>query len=225
MTKKPQLLGEILEKEGIITKEQLQQALLEQKKSNKRLGRVLIDLGFVPEEIVIDHLSNQISGILLECEKRAPQLFTKPHELIRKEIPIHKRIHFRPQEPKKEIYKRLHAGREKLNKAKELFKQGIYDEVVLSAYHAMHHITRLIHDLQEHRGHFDTTRKIGIKSVYTGRSGTSQVERYSVFADNVSDEINTSTKRYAKTIIKDAEDYLKKVENFLYQKREKKTSY
>lgn len=218
MTKKQQLLGEILTKEGIITKEQLQQALVEQKKSNKRLGRVLIDLGFAPEEVVIDHLSNQISGMILECEESAPYLFTKSHELISKKVPTHKTIHFTQKDLKKEIYRRLHMGREKLNRARELFKQGIYDEVVTSAYHAMHHITRIVHDLEEHRVHFDTPRKVGVKSVYTGRSGTSQVKRYSVFADNVSDEINTATKRYAKSIIKDAEIYLKRVENSLYQK-------
>ncbi len=210
------LLGEILANEGVITKEQLQQALLNQKKSNKRLGRVLIDLGFVPEEVMIDYLSNQITGMLEKCEESIPHLFNKSDELMRKKVSTHKKISFRTEDSKNEIYRRLYTGRKKLDRAKELFKRGIYDEVVSNTYHAMHHITRAVHDLQESHGHFNTTRKLGVKSVYTGRSGTSQVERYSVFADNISEEINLSTKHYARTIIKEAESYLKSVEKYFY---------
>lgn len=214
------LLGEILINKGLITKEQLHQALLEQKKSNKRLGRVLIDLGFVSEEVMIDYLGNQIIGMLEECEEGVADLVSKPHELLRKKVLIQKKVPFGNEEYEREIYRRLHVGRGKLIKAKELFKKGVYDEVVFYAYHAMHHITRVVHDLQEHQGHFNTTRKLGIKSVYTGRSGTSQVERYSIIADKAIEEINPYTRHYARSVIKDTESYLNRVEK-LFQQRKK----
>ncbi|MEW6095543.1 MAG: hypothetical protein AB1567_03315 [bacterium] len=218
MPKRP-LLGEILVNEGAITKEQLQQALLDQKKSSKRLGRVLIDLELVPEEVVINYLSNQITTILEECEKSAPHLFKKPHELRRKRVLTHKKIPIRNVSYEKEIDRRLYAGHKRLEMARELFKQKAYDEVVSNVYNAMHHITRVVHYLQEHRGHLDTIRKVGLKTIYTGRSGTSQVERYSVFADKISEEINPFTKHQARTLIKDAEAYLRRVEEFLYQEK------
>jgi len=211
------LLGEILINEDLITKEQLQQALLEQKKSKKRLGRVLIDLGFISEEVMIDYLSNQITDILEECEINAPLVFSKHHDLMRKKILTQKKIPFGDEEQEREISRRLYAGKEKLGKAKELFKKGIYDEVVSQGYHALHHITRVVHDLQIHH-HFNITRKLGIKSVYTGRSGTSQVERYSLLADKMTEEAHPSPKHYAKTVIKDTESYLKKVEKLFFQR-------
>jgi len=216
MPKRP-LLGEMLTKEGVINKEQLDQALLAQKKSKKRLGRVLIELGFVPEEVVIEYLSSQITGILQECENNAPHLFTKPHELIRKKESTYKKTSFRTEEFEKEVDRRLYTGREKLGRAKELFKKGIYDEVISCGYHAIHHITQVLHDLQEYHGYFEITRNLGVKSIYTGRSGTSQVERCSVFADKISNEINPSTKHQAKAIIKDVEAYLRMVEKLFYQ--------
>lgn len=209
------LLGEILAKKGVITKEQLHQALLDQKKSNKKLGRVLIDLGFVSEEVMIDYLSGQMADILKECEESIPHLFKKPHELMRKKVPIQS---IKDEKFEEEIYRRLDAGRKKLDKAKELFKKGMYDEVLSNAYYAMHHIRRVVHHLQEDHKHFEKIRKIGVTSVYTGRTGSAQVGRYNVFVEKISKEINLSTKHYAKSIIKDAESYLKKAEKFLYAK-------
>jgi MSHA biogenesis protein MshE len=48
--KKRVRLGELLTEHGTITAEQLEQALKEQKRSGRKLGRVLIDLGFLTEE-------------------------------------------------------------------------------------------------------------------------------------------------------------------------------
>lgn len=207
------LLGEILAKKGVITKEQLHQALLDQKKSNKKLGRVLIDLGFVSEEVMIDYLSGQMVDILKEYEENIPHLFKKPHELIRKEVPIQS---IQDEKFEGEIYRRLDAGREKLGKAKELFKKGMYDEVRSNAYYAMHHIRRVVHHLQKDHKHFEKIRKIGVTSVYTGRTGTAQIGRYNVFAEEISEDIKPLTKHHARSIIKDAESYLKKAEKFLY---------
>ena len=43
-------LGEILIKEKLVTKEQLDQALAHQKKSGGRLGGALVKLGFISDE-------------------------------------------------------------------------------------------------------------------------------------------------------------------------------
>ncbi|MEW6608447.1 MAG: hypothetical protein AB1414_13550 [bacterium] len=213
------LLGQILVEEGILTKEQLHQALLEQKKSNKKLGRILVDLGFLSEEIIIDYLTHQITDILEECEDITSHLVRKSHELIREKPIIYKKTPFIEDDSKKEIYKRLFAGREKLNEAKTLFRKGMYEEVVINVYHAMYHLSQIIHRLQEPHHHFDLALKTGIKSVFTGRTGTSQVERRSIFTEKVRKEINLEARHQAKTIIKDGESYLKRVEESLRQRK------
>lgn len=53
-------LGDLLIKTGLITPEQLEEALAGQKKTKKRLGAVLIDLGFISERQVIDALRMQL---------------------------------------------------------------------------------------------------------------------------------------------------------------------
>lgn len=207
------LLGEILAEEGVISREQLHEALLEQKRSKKRLGKVLIELGFVPEELIIHHLSDQITDILEECEENIPYLFKKPHELISKEIPSHKKASsFMKKEVEEEVYRRLDAGRKLLGVARELFRKGIYEEVVYTTYHAVHHTAQAAHHLPEYQRHPAITRMAGVKSVYTGRSNTLQVERRSIFADKTSEEINPPTKRYAGIMIKNAQAYLDRVE-------------
>lgn len=213
---KKSLLGEILMNKGVITEEQLHQALVEQKKSNKRLGRVLIDLGIVSEEVMINYLSNQMADILEEYESNAPHLMSKSHEWLI----THKKIPWGEKEREKEIYRRLSAGREKLLLVKEMFKKRIYREVIFYAYHAMHHITRLAHELQGYQNYLSPPRKIGVKSVYTGRTGTSQVEWYSIFAEKIAEEAtNPLTKHYARSIIKDTESYLKRIEKIFYQRK------
>ena len=52
-------LGEILLREGLISREQLAQALTEQKTSKHRLGYVLVKLGLVPELEVTKLLARQ----------------------------------------------------------------------------------------------------------------------------------------------------------------------
>ncbi len=53
------LLGQLLLWNNIITQEQLEEALEEQKKTNKKLGSILIEKGFVKEEVLNDFLSKQ----------------------------------------------------------------------------------------------------------------------------------------------------------------------
>jgi len=65
MIKKKIRLGELLINEGIITTEQLQKALETQKKLKakgeyKKLGELLVELGFVDEKTILQVLSNQL---------------------------------------------------------------------------------------------------------------------------------------------------------------------
>ncbi len=54
-----QRLGDLLVKEKVITPEQLEQALREQKQSGARLGSVLVKLGYLSDEDVTNFLSRQ----------------------------------------------------------------------------------------------------------------------------------------------------------------------
>lgn len=59
MTKKIQL-GEFLVENNFLTKEQLQTAVERQKQTGEKLGRVIIDLGFITEEKLLEVLSQQL---------------------------------------------------------------------------------------------------------------------------------------------------------------------
>jgi len=60
MTKRRKQLGEVLLEEGLVTYEQLEEALAEQARTGRALGRVLIDLGFVGEQNLVSALAKQI---------------------------------------------------------------------------------------------------------------------------------------------------------------------
>jgi MSHA biogenesis protein MshE len=53
-------LGDLLIENKLISQSQLQEALAEQKKSGRRLGRVLIDSGYVDEDAMLQVLSSQL---------------------------------------------------------------------------------------------------------------------------------------------------------------------
>src|SRR5574341_1444487 len=55
----PERLGDLLVRENLITREQLQQALQEQKTSGMRLGYALVKLGFVQETEITKMLARQ----------------------------------------------------------------------------------------------------------------------------------------------------------------------
>lgn len=57
---KPLRLGDLLIAEGIITKDQLGIALIEQKTGGDHLGRVLVKLGFIDEEVLRDQLGQSL---------------------------------------------------------------------------------------------------------------------------------------------------------------------
>jgi type IV pilus assembly protein PilB len=52
-------LGDLLMKEGLITKDQLDKALVEQRSSGMRLGYALVKLGFVQETEITKMLARQ----------------------------------------------------------------------------------------------------------------------------------------------------------------------
>ncbi len=54
-------IGDLLVQNKIISEAQLQSALGEQKKSGRKLGRVLMDLGFLSEDKLLDFLSRQLN--------------------------------------------------------------------------------------------------------------------------------------------------------------------
>jgi type IV pilus assembly protein PilB len=58
--KKPKQLGQILVEQGLITNEQLEEALEKHRNSSKSLGRVLIDLGLIRESHLVQALSEQV---------------------------------------------------------------------------------------------------------------------------------------------------------------------
>lgn len=70
-------IGEVLIESGLITMEQLENALLLRKGKNKRLGKVLIELGYVNEDQVAAALAKQLSLPLVDCGK-----FTISKDLI-----------------------------------------------------------------------------------------------------------------------------------------------
>ncbi len=54
-------IGDLLVKQGIISQDQLDKALQEQKKSGGKLGKLLIRLGYVSEDNILECLSQQLS--------------------------------------------------------------------------------------------------------------------------------------------------------------------
>ena len=88
-------LGEMLVKEGLITKDQLQKAVQTQKEEGKRIGEVLIKMGLVTEKDIVVCLGKQLNipyaslakGLLepdphQDLEQLVPQEFARKYCLI-----------------------------------------------------------------------------------------------------------------------------------------------
>ncbi|MCG7201395.1 GspE/PulE family protein [Marinobacter pelagius] len=58
--KKKLRLGDLLVQNDVITEEQLKTALREQKNSGRKLGKTLVDLGYVDEDTILNMLSRQL---------------------------------------------------------------------------------------------------------------------------------------------------------------------
>ncbi|MBF4334726.1 type II/IV secretion system protein [Vibrio anguillarum] len=62
-------LGDLLVEEGIITENQVEQALAAQKRSGRKLGDTLIELGFLSEQQMLSFLSQQLSLPLIDLSR------------------------------------------------------------------------------------------------------------------------------------------------------------
>lgn len=62
-------LGDLLVEEGIITEEQVQQALLSQKQTGRKFGNTLIQLGFLTEKQMLEFLSHQLLLPLIDLSR------------------------------------------------------------------------------------------------------------------------------------------------------------
>ena len=69
---KPKRLGEILIDEGVITKDQLDIALTEQKKVHEPLGKLLVNLGFATESIMRSALGEALSQESVDLSRVVP---------------------------------------------------------------------------------------------------------------------------------------------------------
>ncbi len=89
--KNPLRIGEILIKNGVVSNDQIRIALIEQKKRNEHLGRILVRLGFATEAIIRDVLggalgqkSTDLSSVVPDSEaiKRIPKDLARRYRLL-----------------------------------------------------------------------------------------------------------------------------------------------
>jgi MSHA biogenesis protein MshE len=62
-------IGDLLMREKIISENALKTALVEQRKTGHKLGRILIELGFINEETLLDFLSRQLGIPLVDLKR------------------------------------------------------------------------------------------------------------------------------------------------------------
>ncbi|MGQ0826159.1 MAG: GspE/PulE family protein [Actinomycetota bacterium] len=76
-------LGELLVGRGLVTEEQLKQALLDQAGSGKRLGHILVDLGLISERTLVEVLADQLGMDIIDL--RSVELDTEMTSLLSEE--------------------------------------------------------------------------------------------------------------------------------------------
>jgi len=89
----PKQLPEILLEQGVITQEQLERAVAEQQSTGKRLGRILVDLGFIKEQDLVAALAAQIGFQFVDLgdyqiDATAASLLPEPVARKNKALPI-----------------------------------------------------------------------------------------------------------------------------------------
>jgi type IV pilus assembly protein PilB len=62
-------IGEVLIDAGVISSEQLSNAIKSQKGSNRRIGRILVELGYSDEKQIAEALASQLFLPLVDCHK------------------------------------------------------------------------------------------------------------------------------------------------------------
>lgn len=89
----PQPLGEALVSAGTVTRDQLEVAVKEQNRTGKRLGEVLVSLGFCKEEDVSQAVAGQSGVKMIDLERRKPdenaiRLIDKDFARANKLVPV-----------------------------------------------------------------------------------------------------------------------------------------
>lgn len=72
MSKPPKRLGDHLLEKGLITQDQIEIAITEQRKTGKQLGQILTDLGFVTESVMRDSIGEAIGKQSVNLESAVP---------------------------------------------------------------------------------------------------------------------------------------------------------
>ncbi|MCX7705903.1 MAG: ATPase, T2SS/T4P/T4SS family, partial [bacterium] len=85
-------LGQLLLMKGVITQEQLEEALLEQQKTRKFLGEILVEKGFVSKETLLECLTEQkkadfiklskVKGIKSEIVRLIPEAIARRYNVL-----------------------------------------------------------------------------------------------------------------------------------------------
>ncbi len=222
-----QQIGQILVESGKITDEQLQKALRVQDKEGKRLGRVLVELGFVSDVTMIEFLSQQVGLMVERCEQRYPELFQKEHvPTITQKQATHAyskdlNIRFSRLELEQGAGKRIDAAERRLIIAKESFQAGNYDEVFVNAHSAIHHLAQaakyLVNFMELQKHEID-----GMKFINTGRTGVGQVHRIPIVSEKLySQKPGVVDRKKASMILNTAQDYSVKVKAAFEREMEK----
>jgi len=84
-------LGDLLVENKIVSQEQLETALAEQKKTGRKLGRILIELGYIDEDSLVRFLSRQLGTTFVdlkrydldpEAARKIPELYARRYRAI-----------------------------------------------------------------------------------------------------------------------------------------------
>lgn len=226
------LIGEILVKEGIITNEQLQQALSEQSKTSKMLGETLIDLGFTTEEVVMHFITSQVLSLIDDYQAESPEVFAlkkETQDISQVETPKirdERVILTKPKEQKKKDFKRLSMSRLRLKKAKELFEVGKYFQATLNARYAMYHAARAAIYATENTPFrsWEEAKTIGLRFTYRGYIDAGEIEGCLVALRNLKEEKDhIIPKSDAKIVIDRAENFVIRVEKAIKKLEEDKS--
>ena len=93
---KNMLIGEMLLEEGIITKEQLKDALEEQKRSGEKIGQILVKMRYISKEILWTFLGYQMGVPFINLDEvgeiKQDVLKSLPEQLMRNEklVPVNR---------------------------------------------------------------------------------------------------------------------------------------
>ncbi|MFL5318127.1 MAG: hypothetical protein ACJ790_00625, partial [Myxococcaceae bacterium] len=138
---KKRRLGEILKDAGVLTDLQLNAALSEQRKWGGRLGRTLVEMGFVDEDSMMLALSRQLNLPVVDLD-RAP-LATDVVKLMRVDIAERYGVFPVQQEPKHKILQIATSDPTNQDQLSELeFHTGMRIQVALASPSAIDRAVR-----------------------------------------------------------------------------------